>query len=53
MAFGVKGGVLFKKVALPVKAEFEALSKEIAKHFKERGIKEKDAEEAVKWARKT
>lgn len=54
VAFGVKGGVLFKKVALPeVKAEFEALSKEIAKHFKERGIKENDVEEAVKWAKKT
>ncbi len=52
VAFGVKGGVLFKKVALPkVKAEFEALSKEIAKHFKEKGVKEKDVEEAVKWAR--
>ncbi len=52
VAFGVKGGVLFKKVALPeVKAEFEALSKEIAEHFKARNVKEKDVEEAIRWAR--
>ena len=52
VAFGVKGGVLFKKVDIPaVKAEFESLSREIGRQFKERGIKEKDAEAAVKWAR--
>lgn len=52
VAFGVRGGVLFKKIALPqVKLEFEALSKEIAKQFKERGVKEKDVGEAIKWAR--
>jgi len=52
VAFGVKGGVLFKRVNIPeVKAEFESLSKEIAKQFKEKRIKEKDVEEAVRWAR--
>ena len=52
VAFGVKGGVLFKKMALPeVKADFEALSKEIAQQFKESGVKEKDVKEAIKWAR--
>ena len=52
VAFGVKGGVLFKRVNIPdVKVEFESLSREIAKQFKERKIKEKDVKEAVKWAR--
>lgn len=53
VAFGVKGGVLFKRVNIPdVKAEFESLSKEIAKQFKERKVKESDVKEAVKWARR-
>ncbi len=53
VAFGVKGGVLFKKIALPeVKADFEALSKEIAQQFKESNVKEKDVKEAIKWARR-
>ena len=52
VAFGVKGGVLFKKVNIPdVKAEFESLSIELAEQFKESGVKEKDVEEAIKWAR--
>jgi len=52
-AFGVKDGVLFKKVDIPdVRAEFESLSKEIAKKFKERKVKESDVEEAVIWVRK-
>lgn len=52
VAFGVKGGVLFKKVSIPeVKAEFESLAREIAKQFKNRKIAEEDVEEAVKWAR--
>ncbi|MBI2232761.1 MAG: AbrB/MazE/SpoVT family DNA-binding domain-containing protein [Candidatus Aenigmarchaeota archaeon] len=53
VAFEVKSGVLFKRVNIPhVKAEFESLSREIAKQFKERKVKRKDAEEAIKWARK-
>ena len=53
VAFGVKDGVLFKKVDIPdVRAGFESLSKEIAKQFKERNVNEKDVEEAVTWARK-
>ena len=53
VAFGVKGGVLFKRVNIPdVKVEFESLSKEIAKQFKQRKVKEKDVEEAIKWARR-
>ena len=53
VAFGVKGGVLFKRVSIPnVKVEFESLSREIAKQLKEREVKEKDVEEAVKWARR-
>jgi len=53
VAFGVKGGVLFKRVnILDVKAEFESLSKEIAKQFRERNVKENDVDEAIKWARR-
>jgi len=53
VAFGVNGGVLFKRVNIPdVKVEFESLSKEIAKQFKQRKVKEKDVEEAIKWARR-
>jgi len=53
MAFDIKGGVLFKKVSIPdAKAEFASLSKEIAARFKEAGLKEKDVDEAVKWARR-
>ena len=53
VAFGVKGGVLFKRVKIPnVKAEFESLSKDIARQFKEQKVKEKDVKEAVRWARR-
>jgi len=52
-AFDVKGGVLFKKVNIPdMKVEFESFSGEIARQFKERKVKEKDVEEAIKWARR-
>ena len=52
VAFDVKEGVLFKRVNIPeVKAEFESLSREIAKKFKEKGIKQTDVKEAIKWAR--
>ena len=52
VAFGVKGGVLFRKVNLPnIRAEFESLSNEIANQFKARGLKEEDVGEAIKWAR--
>ena len=53
VAFGVKGGVLFKRVNIPnVKVEFDSLSKEIARQFKEQKVKEKDVKEAVRWARR-
>ena len=53
VAFEVKGGVLFKKVSIPdMRPEFESLSKEIAKKFKENKVKESDVEEAVRWARR-
>lgn len=52
VAFGVKGGVLFKKVDIPsVKAEFGSLSREIAEQFKARNVKETDVREAIRWAR--
>ena len=52
VAFGVKSGVLFKRVNIPdVKVEFKFLSREIARQFKERKVKEKNVEEAIRWAR--
>ena len=52
VAFGVKGGVVFKRVNIPdVSAEFKSLSSEIARHLKERKVKERDIKEAVRWAR--
>ena len=53
VAIEVRGGVLFKKVIIPsVKVEFESLAREIAKQFKDEKVKDKDVEEAVKWARR-
>ena len=53
VAFGVNDGVLFKRVHIPsLRADFESISKEIAKKFRENNIKEKDVREAVKWARR-
>ncbi|MBI5390885.1 AbrB/MazE/SpoVT family DNA-binding domain-containing protein [Candidatus Woesearchaeota archaeon] len=51
--FAVKEGVLFKKVRIPdVKIEFESLTKEMRARFKEKGVTQKDVNEAVQWARK-
>tara|TARA_Y100000034_G_C6814987_1_gene366565 strand:- start:519 stop:773 length:255 start_codon:yes stop_codon:yes gene_type:complete len=53
VAVGINGGVVFKRISIPdVKIEFQSLSKEIAKKFKENKIKKQDVKEAVKWARK-
>jgi len=50
VAIEVKDGVLFKRVEIPdVEIEFEALSRDIASHFKHK-IKQSDVAEAVKWA---
>ncbi len=52
VAIEVEDGVLFKRVEIPdVKIEFEALSRDIASHFKKHKIKQSDVAEAVKWAR--
>jgi len=51
--FPVKGGILFKKIEMPnVKTEFQKLSKEIEKQFKNQKISPGDLEEANKWARR-
>ena len=53
ISFPIKDGVLFKKVKMPnVKAEFDALAKDVQKQFKTRKITSKDVDGAVKWARK-
>jgi len=53
IALRINNGVVFKRVEIPsVKTDLKSLSKDIEKHFKDRNIKKKDVEEAVKWARK-
>ena len=53
VAVGVSGGVLFKRVSIPdIKIEFKSLSRDIAKHFEDKKIKESDLDEAVGWARR-
>lgn len=53
VAIEVEDGVLFKRVEIPdVKIEFEALSRDIASHFKKHKIKQSDVADVVKWARK-
>ncbi|MBU2633940.1 MAG: hypothetical protein KJ674_01720 [Nanoarchaeota archaeon] len=54
VAVGINGGVVFKRVSIPdVKMEFQSLSREIAKKFKENKIKKQDIKEAVKWTRES
>jgi bifunctional DNA-binding transcriptional regulator/antitoxin component of YhaV-PrlF toxin-antitoxin module len=49
VAIEVEDGVLFKRVEiLDVKIEFEALSRDIASHFKKHKIKQSDVADAVK-----
>jgi bifunctional DNA-binding transcriptional regulator/antitoxin component of YhaV-PrlF toxin-antitoxin module len=53
VAVKVHDGVLFKRIALPdVKNRFEALAREVERKFRVSGVREKDVEEAVRWARK-
>ena len=51
IALPVKEGVLFKKVEIPKLDNISALLKDIEKHFKKKGVKQKDIQEAVQWAR--
>lgn len=51
IALPVKDGVVFKKVRFDAEKEYETLSKEIKKRFREKGLKESEAGEAVEWAR--
>jgi bifunctional DNA-binding transcriptional regulator/antitoxin component of YhaV-PrlF toxin-antitoxin module len=53
VALPVREGVLFKRVQIPnVRAEHEALSKEVRARFRREKIRPKDVEEAIRWARK-
>lgn len=51
IAIPVQKGVLFKKVAIPQLNNIGTLLKDIERHFKNKGIKRKDVQEAVRWAR--
>jgi len=53
IAMPLKGGVAFKKIAMPsTRKAFESLSLEIGRQFKKGKIKRNDVIEAVAWARK-
>lgn len=52
IALPVKDGVVFKKIEFDVEEEYEKLSKEIKDRFSEKSLERKEADEAVKWARK-
>ncbi len=52
IALPVGKGVLFKKVEITsVKNQLNSLFKDMQAHFKNKGIKSKDIQEAIKWAR--
>ncbi|PTD93812.1 hypothetical protein C9439_05705, partial [archaeon SCG-AAA382B04] len=51
VAIPVENGVIFKKIDLNVKEEFEKLHKKVKEKFAKRGVEENDIEEAVEWAR--
>lgn len=52
IAFPVENGVVFKKIELDLEEEYEELSKEVKKRFKEKELEKGEAGEAVRWARK-
>jgi bifunctional DNA-binding transcriptional regulator/antitoxin component of YhaV-PrlF toxin-antitoxin module len=53
IAYPIDEGIVFKKIDIPeLKDDFNQTAKDISKRFKKSGIKPKDVEEAVKWARK-
>ncbi|ODS39376.1 MAG: hypothetical protein A7316_05640 [Candidatus Altiarchaeales archaeon WOR_SM1_86-2] len=53
IAIGGDDYIMFKQIKTPSpKEEFESLSREIEKKFREEGIERKDVEEAIKWARR-
>ena len=51
--FAIKEGVLFKRIEKPdFKSEFQKISKDVQKRFKQIEIKEDVIKEAILWARK-
>lgn len=51
IAIPIEDGVIFKKIEIDVKKEFEKLSEKVRKRFEEEGIEKEEVEEAVEWAR--
>lgn len=46
-----EGRVEIKKADLALTDEFENLARRIGKKFEEKGVTEKDVEDAIRWAR--
>lgn len=51
VAIPVENGIIFKKIELDVKEEFEKLQREVKERFAEKGVEKKDVGEAVEWTR--
>jgi bifunctional DNA-binding transcriptional regulator/antitoxin component of YhaV-PrlF toxin-antitoxin module len=51
LAVPVEDGVIFKKIELDIDSEYEELSQNIQKRFREEDVDEDVVEDAIEWAR--
>ena len=51
IAMPVEDGVIFKKIAIDVEAEYEQLSKHVQERFERMEIEEDEVGDAIEWAR--
>lgn len=51
IAMPVEDGVIFKKIDIDVRAEYEKLSRQVQQRFEREGIDEDVVEDAIEWAR--
>lgn len=51
IAVPVEDGVVFKKIDIDVKKEYEELTEEMRNRMEEKGLSEDEVEEAVEWAK--
>jgi len=47
----VEDGVVFKKIDIDVKKEYEELTEEMRDKMEQKGLSEDEVEEAVEWAK--
>jgi len=51
IAVPVEDGVVFKKIDIDVKKEYEELTEEMRNKMEQRGLSEDEVEEAIEWAK--